>query len=591
VLLGTTVNCAQCHNHKFDKITQKEYYQLQAFLVNASARDDVLVPTGKERAEYEDSLKKYTEATKSIQDKLDAILKPTIDKLESDRLSGFVPATRASINKPESERDAYDRWIYHRNLWTMSGRTRNAVNTLKEKDKDNYAKYQKLAAQLKKFDSLKPKEPGYISTIFEIGADAPPTRVLFKGIYDRPLEEVQPAFPSALTSEKPVIVPTATSSGRRTALANWIASENNPLTSRVFVNRVWNQYFGRGIVETVSDFGKMGQKPTHPELLDYLADSFVKDGWSVKKLQRQILLSSVYRQSSAARPDLLTIDPDNRLLASFPRQRLDAEEIRDSLLAAAGLLEDKVGGPSVLPPIPAQLDLRNAWKVSENPHDHNRRSVYVFVRRNTPYPLLDTFDWANPQLVHSRREVTTTAPQALALINSDLVFQWSEALAGRVIREAGSNESAQLDRLYQILLGRSPDKFEKTTLLSFLDKQEALAKEQQKAGKAIALPDGYRETQEVKADIEGLYKTLYGRTPDRFEKAALFSYLDTQQKKAAKGDQADEDSDDRPTANKSADKSAPVPISPTDKRNAPRATAFVDLVHAVANSNEFVYRF
>jgi hypothetical protein len=591
VLLGTTVNCAQCHNHKFDKITQKEYYQLQAFLVNASARDDVLVPTGKDLADYEAARKKYDEATKDIQDKIDAVLKPTIDKLESDRLSGFVPATRTSIQKPEKERDAYDRWIYYRNLWTMSGRTRNAVNTMKEKDKEGYAKYQKLAAELKKFDKLKPRDPGHISTIFELGADAPPTKVLFKGIYDRPLEEVQPAFPSALTSETPVIVPTANSSGRRTALANWIASPQNPLTARVYVNRVWNQYFGRGIVETVSDFGKMGQKPSHPELLDYLADNFVKNGWSTKKLQREILLSSVYRQSSAARPDVQTIDPENKLLASFPRQRLDAEEIRDSLLAAAGLLEDKVGGPSVFPPIPAQLDLRNAWKVSDNPHEHNRRSVYVFVRRNTPYPLLDTFDWANPQLVHSRREVTTTAPQALALINSDLVYQWSEALAGRVIHEAGNNESAQLDRLYQILYARSPDKFEKSTLLAFLDKQEKLASDQLKAGKATALPEGYRETQPVKSDLEDLYKSLYGRTPDRFEKAALLSFLDAQQRKAAKAQQADDDSDDKPNNDKAADKAAPIPPSPTDKRNSARATAFVDLVHAVANSNEFTYRF
>jgi hypothetical protein len=142
-------------------------------------------------------------------------------------------------------------------------------------------------------------------------------------------------------------VPTGTSSGRRTALANWIASPSNPLTARVFANRVWNNYFGRGLVDTVNDFGKMGQKPVNPALLDYLADSFVKNGWSVKKLQKEILLSSVYRQSSDHREDLVSVDPEDKLLAYFPRQRLDAEQVRDSLLYAAGLLEEKIGGPSV----------------------------------------------------------------------------------------------------------------------------------------------------------------------------------------------------------------------------------------------------
>ncbi|MGZ5817580.1 MAG: DUF1549 and DUF1553 domain-containing protein, partial [Burkholderiaceae bacterium] len=473
VFLGTTVECAACHNHKFDKISQKEYYQLQAFFVNASASDDILALSGKEKVEYEQRLAKWEEATKDIRAQQDAILKPIIEKAEADRLQGFVNATRDSIMKPESERNAYDRWIYHRNLWTMQGRTRNAVTTLKTKDKEGYDKYQKLVAELKKFDDIKPKSPGYISAMNELGhADAPPTYVLANGVYDRHLEEVQPGFPSLLTNEKPNIVPTATSSGRRTALANWITSPQNPMTARVYVNRIWNQYFGHGIVETVSDFGKMGAKPTNPALLDYLADNFVKEGWSVKKLHRQILLSSVYRESSAERADTKVSDPGNKLLSVFPRQRLDAEQIRDSLLLASGLLEEKIGGPAVFPPIPSNLPLGNAWKVSENPHDHNRRSIYVFVRRNSPYPLLDTFDWANPQLVHSTRSVTTTAPQALALVNSDLVFQWSEALAGRVINEVGSNESAQLDRLYQILYSRLPTKTEKSALISFLDSDE-----------------------------------------------------------------------------------------------------------------------
>ena len=579
VFLATTANCAQCHNHKFDRFTQKEYYQFQAYFANTSFRNDVTPLTGKDLSDLSTRQAKWEEATKDIRAKQDALLKPYIEKAEADRVLGFVPETRESITKPEKDRNAYDRWIYHRNLWTMSGRTRNAANQMKEKDKAQYAEFEKLSAELKKFDSLKPKDPGYISTATELGSsESPPTHVLFKGIYDRKLEEVQPGLPSALSAESPKIVPTATSSGRRTAIAGWIASDSNPLTSRVLVNRVWNQYFGRGLVDTVNDFGKMGQKPVNPALLDYLADSFVKNGWSVKKLQKEILLSSVYRQASDHREELVSIDPENKLLAYFPRQRLDAEQIRDSLLYAAGLLEEKVGGPSVYPPVPANFDNRNAWKVSDSQADQHRRSAYIFVRRNTPYPLLDTFDWANPQLVHGRREVTTTAPQALALANSDLVFEWSKALAGRVIREAGESESARLDRLYQIAFGRTPDKSEKESLLSFLDKQEKLVGTQLASGKKAVAPIGAKDAGAVKEKVEGLFKTLYGRTPDKFERATLLSYLDTQQARTAKAASDDEGAGAGASAGSAA------------KANPARSAAFVELVHAVVNSNEFLYR-
>jgi len=591
-LLATTLNCAQCHDHKFDRVSQKEYYQFQAFFVNASWRDDILVPTGAARSAYEARLAQYNEASKDVREQMDAVLQPVIDKLESDRLSGFVPETRVSLTKPESERTPYDRWIYHRNLWTMTGRTRNAVNRLKEKDKEGYAKYEKLEAQLKKFNRLKPRDPGYLSAMTELGqAEAPPTHVLFKGIYDRPLEEVQPAFPKLFTEELPAIVPTASSSGRRTALARWITSPGNPLTARVFVNRVWDQYFGRGIVETVSDFGKMGTRPSHPELLDYLASSFVEGGWQTKSLHRQILLSRVYRQASAYRPEVHEVDPENRLLALFPRQRLDAEQIRDSLLAAGGLLEETLGGPAVFPPLPPQAGIpANAWKVSEDPREHHRRSVYVFVKRNSPYPLLDTFDWANPQVVHSRREVSTNATQALALLNSELVQQWSQALAGRVLREAGDSEAAQLDRLYQILLARSPDAFEKGALLSFLDGQEQITKGQVAAGQPVATPEGYGEDPQVKAQVDRLYAALYGRTPDRFEKAALLGYLDKQRQERVRADEAYA-SDGEPLASRPARGTGAPGHAKAAGPNVARAAAFVDLVQAVVNSNEFSYRF
>jgi hypothetical protein len=288
------------------------------------------------------------------------------------------------------------------------------------------------------------------------------------------------------------------------------------------VNRVWNEYFGKGIVVTVSDFGKAGDKPTNPDLLDYLAYKFVSDGWSVKKLHREILLSSVYRQSSTPREEVASADPDNKLLAVFPRKRLDAEQIRDSLLVAAGRLDGTVGGPSVFPPVPSNLDAGNLWEVSKNAQDFDRRSLYIFTRRSVPYPLLENFDMASAQQAHSKREVTTTPLQALTLINNDLVFQWSQTLAGRVLHEAGSDQSAQVDRLYEILFARRPDDSERALLYAFLDKHAQVIAEKAADGRlSIAIP-------------------------------------------VAKG------------------------IKVVDPL---RASAFVDLVHTVVNSNEFIYRF
>jgi hypothetical protein len=431
--------------------------------------------------------------------------------------------------------------------------------------------------------------------------------VLFKGIYDRKLDEVQPGFPSLLTSAPPVIVPTATSSGRRTAVANWLVSPDNPLTARVFVNRQWAQVFGNGIVESVSDFGKMGVKPTNPELLDYLAAAFVQDGWSVKKLQRQILLSHTYRQSSAPRSDADKIDPTNKLLWAFPRQRLEAEEIRDSLLEASGLLEDKLGGPSVFPPLPAGTTApnRNFWITSDNPHDANRRSVYVFIRRNLPYPLLDTFDWANPQIVHNKRDVTTTAPQALALINSDLVYGWSKALAGRVIQESPkAGDAARIDRVYEILYARKPDAFEKARLLAFLKTQQELEARQLANGKKVNLPEGYGVAPTLQAQVDKLYQAAYGRAPDRFEQAALVEFIDKQKQKESRWATAPNPNYDpvalaaaAAAANAAANAPPPDDGAAGDADGArsdpeaAHAAAFVDLVHALSNANDFLYRF
>ena len=535
VMLGQTVECARCHNHKFDKISQKDYYSLQSFFANTSAVDNIPAYKGALERKYEAEWAKWEEATKEIREKQKAILDPYREVALKYHNERYLTDSRESIFKPKNEWNAHDRWVNHRlnNVTEQDDLVSYLRDASVTPESKGYTpeialkaqEYKELTEELKKYDDLKPTAGApTISGVSELGhSDAPPSYVFFGGDHERKLEEVQPAFPEAITSEKPAITPTPFSSGRRTALAKWIASDTNPLTARVYANRVWEQYFGRGIVETVSDFGKAGQRPTNPELLDYLASTFVKDGWSVKKLHREILLSSVYRQSSDHREDIVKADNENKLLAVFPRKRLEAEEIRDSLLVAAGKLEDKVGGPSVFPPIPANLGATPAqWKVSKDKKDQNRRSLYIFTRRSLPYPMLATFDMATAQEAHSKRDVTTTPLQSLALFNSDVVFGWSQALAGRVINEAGSDETAQLDRLYEILFSRKATDSEKETLKKFLDSHEKVVREKTAEGKfAISIPTGLKENK-----------------------------LD--------------------------------PI---------RAAAFVDLVHTVANSNEFIYRF
>jgi len=533
-ILGTTIGCARCHNHKSDKITQKDYFSLQAFFANTAFDEKIPAEKGAQEAEYLKALAVYETAAKAVLDRQKEIIESIRDKASQYYKERYNPDARASIFKAKNEWNALDRWVNYRadvvaDQVALSNYIRDIANDAKSPDRTpeivaKWQEYQKLTDELKKYEKLKPtRGADTFTAATELGhPDAPPTHVYFGGNHERPLDEVQPAFPEAISAEAPVINPGATTSGRRTALANWLASPQNPLTARVFVNRVWNEYFGKGIVGTVSDFGKAGDKPTNPELLDYLADSFVKDGWSIKKLHRQILLSGAYRQASTYREDVAAADPDNKLLAVFPRKRLDAEQIRDSYLAAAGKLETEIGGPAVFPPLPVNLDVGPAWERTDDPHQINRRSLYIFTRRSVPYPLLETFDLANTQQAHSKRDVTTTPLQALTLVNNDLVFQWSQTLAGRVIRESGGDDAARLERLYQILFSRAPDAFEKETLQAFLDEHR---------------------------------KTIAGKVRD-----GKFTVAE--------------------------------PIGKDLKIEDPiRESAFVDLVHTVANSNEFIYRF
>jgi hypothetical protein len=355
---------------------------------------------------------------------------------------------------------------------------------------DSKKRWEELNAELKKFAGLHPGKLPVGTGIADVSMEAPTTHLLRRGNYDAPKEEIEPGFLSILDPRPARIAPfkDINSTGRRAALAEILTEPRNPLTARVIVNRIWQYHFGRGIVGTPSDFGLKGDRPTHPALLDWLATEFVRDGWSIKKMQRLIMTSNTYRQSSADRESAARIDPDNKLLWRFPRGRLDGEVIRDAALAVAGVLNPRMGGPSVFPELPPGLETRGGWKLTADESERNRRSIYIFVRRNTRYPMFEAFDMPDTHESCPRRNVTTSPIQALTMLNSKLTLEWAQSFAGRVIRTAGSNVNKQIDTAYRLALSRAPDKVESSIARNFFTRQRAIIAERAAAGEELALP-------------------------------------------------------------------------------------------------------
>jgi hypothetical protein len=306
-----------------------------------------------------------------------------------------------------------------------------------------------------------------------------PSHLLVRGDFTRPGPTLEPGFPrvanlqlvslSKTKSGATAGSPTSASKdsdgrGRRTALADWVTRPSHPLTARVFVNRVWQEHFGYGLVRTSNDFGYLGDAPTHPELLDWLSREFVDRGWSAKRLHRLIVTSAVYRQASLPRAAVgdeksaRAVDPENRLLSHYPRRRLDGEAIRDAMLEASDSLSDRHGGPGVMPPLPKELlgtIRKDHWKVSADEEDHRRRSVYLFVRRNLRLPLLEAFDRPDTMASCTRRNRSTIAPQALVLLNSEFAQDCAARLA-RTVAHENSDPRAQVVAAYARSLGRTP---------------------------------------------------------------------------------------------------------------------------------------
>jgi hypothetical protein len=491
VFLATTYGCARCHDHKFDPVLQKDYYRLQAFFAATRAKDDYLLVSQKEQAEFKQKRAVWEEQTKEIRAQIAKLEEPVAKAIYQDNFDKYPAEIQAAITSPPEKRDTMQWLMYHKSNWLLGSGMDEDGNGIGQKLRgEQKQQWEELRKQLAIFDNLRPKPLSIGSGIADVGPQAPATYVLKVGAYDAPMEEVQPGFPSFIADGPAKMIPLANgrTTGRRTAFANWLADPNNPLTARVMVNRIWHYHFGRGIVGTPSDFGFMREVETNRPLLDWLAATFVEKGWSVKAIHRLIMLSNTYQQSSDFSAEAAKIDPQNKLWWRFQRQRLTGEEIRDAILAVSGQLNPQMGGPSIFPEIPAGMEVRGGWKKNETEEAKNRRSIYVFVRRNSRYPLFQAFDMPDTHESCARRANTTTAPQALSLLNDNIILRAAQSFAGRVLQSAGADVKAQVAAAYRLAFAREPDAAECELALAFLRKQAAAIKTRLDEKRPVALP-------------------------------------------------------------------------------------------------------
>ena len=460
VFLGLSMGCARCHDHKFDPILQSDYYQLQAFFAPMLPRHDLPRATPQQKAEYAAALKQWEEKTAEIRAGLEAIERPEREKVAKPAIDKFPPDIAALLAKPAPERTPLEHQLaelaYRQVLFEFQ---RSAGKIEDKKQRERWAE---LMRRLGEFDAIRPKPlpPAFAAT--DVGPVGPPAAI-FGDPQGRTFE---PGYPTVLATQAqplkvPPIEPKASSTGRRTALAKWLTDPAHPLTARVMVNRIWQYHFGRGLVATSSDYGRLGERPSHPELLDYLAKRFVENGWSLKKAHRLIMTSATYRQASvgAVAEAARLKDPDNRLLWRYPARRLDAEQIRDAMLAVGGELDPTAGGPPVDGNTP-------------------RRSVYTKTIRNSPDPVLAAFDAPDAFGSAPTRNRTTTATQSLLMVNDPWPLRRAEAFAARLkkLRSKGGGEDAEAETVraaYRLAYGRAPDAEELAGGVDFLRGRDA----------------------------------------------------------------------------------------------------------------------
>lgn len=403
VFLGMGIACARCHDHKFDPVLQADYFKLRAFFEPVVWRDDIHYATQQQIAEHEKKLAVWKQATADIQSKIDELIEPYHVKKWKTTVGKFPLDIQACFHKPKDERTSWEDQMAYLVARQFEEEGGGPLKNMKKEDKK---RLDELNDELAKFDDLKPSPLPQLMVATNFPGEA--SRTIIPEDPDLP---ISPGYLTVLTSHK-ANSSAASSAKRRLDLAEWITRADNPLTMRVVVNRIWQQHFGRGLVGSPNDFGRMGQRPTHPELLDWLTAKFIEENWSFKNLHKRILMSATWQQASqhAHAEEYQRLDPSDNLYWRAPIRRLTAEQIRDSMLATTGELDRSVGGFSVA-------------------GDSRRRSLYVKSRRNTPDPLLHAFDVANGLQSVADRNRTTTPTQSLLMINGKFSLDRARALA------------------------------------------------------------------------------------------------------------------------------------------------------------------
>jgi mono/diheme cytochrome c family protein len=443
VFLGLTVDCARCHEHKIDPIPQADYYRMLAFFHNISPMqtrgeniETRIFPTPESREQFR---RRFEEHGQRV-----------------DQLQGEIAALEAAFRSVYQPRAQDERQL---------------AEIIKERGKEllgpaRFEKYGQLTETLKKLQAT-PVESDWALCVSEHGRTAPDTYVLARGNAHVRGEKVVPGFLSVLGLPIPD-VPSApdgiNTSGRRSVLANWIVSPDNPLAARVIVNRIWQHHFVRGIVRSPNDFGLHGTAPTHPELLDWLACEFIERGWHMKEIHRLIMTSNTYRMASRANPRGMVTDPNNDLFWRFDMRRLTAEEIRDSMLMLAGTLNLRMYGPSIYPSIPkdvlqGQSQPGYGWTTS-SADEQARRSIYIHIKRSLLPPILETFDFADTDSSCPVRFATTQPTQALAMLNGEFIQEQAALFAERLRHQASDGPESQATRALRLAVSRPPSPLE-----------------------------------------------------------------------------------------------------------------------------------
>ena len=465
--LGLTVGCARCHDHKFDPISQVDYHRMMAIFAGSEERQVSVVSKMGEfgyKSAYPNLL--LVEEYKSAVDRLETKVR---NRAMAEVKAKFPREVVEAFDTPAGKRTPAQRELADQISAALvrAGLDENAAgkNFVPQYTVEEREERERLIHELGKA-ALKARIEPPTATILGRADVIPEVRMTVRGDFHGTGPVVQPGVPRILGG-----VGDLPADKKRTALALWLTAPDHPLTARVMMNRVWAWHFGRGIVGTPGDFGRQGETPSHPELLDWLASEFVRQGWSLKKMHHLLLLSNTYRLSGQFDAENARIDPDNRYLWRMNRRRLDAEQLRDSVLAVAGTLNKKMGGRPVIPPLTEEertgLWAPYQWPTSLDPAEHHRRSVYVYVKRSFPYPMLSIFDAPESSVSCPRRDATTVAPQALALFNSRFMLQQAGALAERLEKEHPENR-ARVNALWQLALSRSPSPVEMEQARNFL---------------------------------------------------------------------------------------------------------------------------